>query len=175
MKLFTNKKQAYIFAAAGAVAIIFACARGIPMQKAYADIKNKAGQQESINGLNSKNIATIDTLKKQYAQLHVHGADFDLRVPKGRDLGNFLQQITKIMSDLRLQDQLVAPGTDEKADDVTCIPLNMKCKGKLADIFAFYQALNNMPRLIRIEQVTLSSSQDDIDILMETKAVIFYR
>ena len=52
----------------------------------------------------------------------------------------------------------------------------MQCKGRLTQIFNFYECLQALDRLVRIEQVKLSNDAGyNGQVSMETKAIIYYR
>ena len=62
------------------------------------------------------------------------------------------------------------------AKNLNCIPVTMKCKGKLARIRGFYKALQGLDRLVRIENFELTNDRDfDGIVTMQTEAVIYYR
>ena len=56
------------------------------------------------------------------------------------------------------------------------IPLTLECKGSLEQIFAFFQSLENMDRLIRIEEVTLENDTDfNAVVKLKAKANVYYQ
>jgi len=80
------------------------------------------------------------------------------------------------MNEHNLMGQVIAPRKEVKAEKLNCIPVNMQCKGKLAQIFEFYRRLQGLDRLVRIEQVKLTNDSDyDGQVSMEARAVIYYR
>ena len=63
-----------------------------------------------------------------------------------------------------------------EAEKFNCIPVSMRCKGRLRQLFNFYGRLQTLDRLVRIEQVKLSNDPGyGGQVSMETKAVIYYR
>jgi len=77
---------------------------------------------------------------------------------------------------LNLGKELVQPGKELRSPQLTCIPVSMRCKGNLKQIFEFFTALQASERLIRIEQVKLVNDNDFTgDVTMQTEAVIYYR
>jgi len=52
----------------------------------------------------------------------------------------------------------------------------MQCKGGVEQIFEFFKSLQNLDRLVRIEQIKLVNDQDFTgQASMQTKAVVYYR
>ena len=71
---------------------------------------------------------------------------------------------------------MIEPRKEIKAEKLNCIPVNMRCKGRLTQIFEFYRRLQTMDRLIRIEQVKLFNDSDfGGEVGMEAMAFIYYR
>lgn len=69
----------------------------------------------------------------------------------------------------------MTPEVEIKADNLSCIPINMQCKGTLIQIFQFYKRLQSIDRLVRIEQVKLVNDVGLTgQVSMETRALIFY-
>jgi type IV pilus assembly protein PilO len=103
-------------------------------------------------------------------------ANFEDNVPAERALGLFLNQIASIMTEHALTDQEVVPGNEIAVDNLNCIPVQMQCKGSLQGVFGFFNDLQRLGRLVRIEKVELKDDGNFLGhITMQTKAVIFYR
>ena len=79
------------------------------------------------------------------------------------------------MSDTKLSEQFIEHGTETQAGVLNCIPVNMRCKGKLTQLFEFHRALQRLDRSVRIEQVELVNEADfGGEVSMQTKAFIYY-
>jgi len=101
---------------------------------------------------------------------------YEANIPEQRALGTFLSRVANLMDEHNLREQVIAPGEEIKADGLGCIPVDMRCKGKLAQIFEFFRGLQRSDRLVRIEQVKLLNDSDfSGEVSMETRAVIYYR
>lgn len=117
----------------------------------------------------------LPILREQLQKLQAEASDYEASVPAEQSLGTFLQQITRLMTEHNLTDQVVAPGAEIRAEGLHCIPVDVKCKGKLAHLFEFYRRLQSMDRLVRIEHVELVNDPDFTGkVSMQTKAVVYY-
>ena len=68
------------------------------------------------------------------------------------------------------------PGQELETDELNCIPVHMNCTGTLTGVFGFFNDLQGLRRLVRIEKVTLTNDREfSGTVTMETDAVIFYR
>jgi Tfp pilus assembly protein PilO len=120
--------------------------------------------------------ALIPELKQQRDRLSVQLAPFDQKIPTGRNFAQLWQQIADVMNACNLSDQLVQPGLELKSDRLCSIPLTIECKGTLEQIFAFFQSLEGIDRLIRIEEVKLENDAAfDAAVKLSAKASVYYQ
>jgi Tfp pilus assembly protein PilO len=118
----------------------------------------------------------LPLLKEQLLELQRELENYEANIPERSNIGVFLQRIAGLMNEHNLKEHVIEPREEIKAEKLNCIPVNMKCKGRLTQIFEFYRRLQGMDRLIRIEQVKLFNDSDfNGEVGMEAKAVIYYR
>ena len=102
--------------------------------------------------------------------------NFEANIPEQRDLGAFVHEIADLMNQYKLKEQEISPRPEIEADGLNCIPVSIRCKGNLTQIFKFNQRLQELSRLIRIQQVGLVNDSDFTgEVLMDTDVVIYYR
>lgn len=176
MLLFQERKQILIFAAAVAIVGGFVLLRYLPLRKARDAIASRRAAAESIIRKARGQQKQIPALAKQLADLQKKVENFEENVPSHRGLGVFLQQIAGLMSKHNLGNQLIEPGKETETGELRCIPVNIRCRGRLSQIFEFYKSLRDLERAIRIGQVELTNQSDfSGEVGMETKATIYYR
>jgi Tfp pilus assembly protein PilO len=148
----------------------------MPIQNRLKQIKrSREAQQIAI----SKGIAEskqVPALKEELEKLQETVGNFEASIPTERALGEFLHEIAELMNEYGFLEQEVQPGREIRAGAVSCIPINMQCKGTLGQIFKFFRSLQAMDRLVRIEQAELvNDSAFSGQVSMQAKAVIYYR
>ena len=149
----------------------------------YFPLKEKVRQAEQAKAVKALAIAKtfaerkqLPILQEQLLQLQDRVANYHENVPVQRDLGVFLRTIADLMNEHNLKEQVLAPGKEIQADELRCVPIDIQCRGNLAQFFEFYKTLQKLDRLVRIERVELKNDSDfDGDVSMKTKAVIYYR
>jgi Tfp pilus assembly protein PilO len=118
----------------------------------------------------------LSMLKQQLQKVQSELEDYEANIPDQRALGIFLRRIATLMNEHNLREQDIEPHEEVKGDEFCCIPLSMRCKGKLSQMFEFYKQLQGLDRLVRIERVKLVNGKDfSGEVSMETEAVIYYR
>jgi Tfp pilus assembly protein PilO len=102
-------------------------------------------------------------------------AQYETRLPQQRDMGQFLEDMSELMSKHGLAKQVMMPLEGTQVGDVSCLPITLRCQGPLTQVFGFYRDLADLGRLVRVLQVSLEND-DLLGIVgMEAQIVIFYR
>ena len=171
-----NKQQLAICVVAAMLIADFLWFGCLPLWKTRRAIKQTETALKGVIAKGAVSSRQLPVLKEQLQKLQEMVSNYELNVPAQRDLGGFLQQIANLMTEHNLSEQMVAPDKEIEAEGLSCIPIRMKCKGRLAQLFQFYKRLQRLDRLVRVEHVKLVNDSDfSGEVSMETKAVIYYR
>jgi Tfp pilus assembly protein PilO len=174
--LFRERQQTVIFVLGGVIVGGFILLRYLPLQKRIRAVEQSLASQRLVIAKASAESQQTAMVKEQLLQLQKAVENYEANIPAQRALGEFLHRIANLMNEHNLQEQLVQPGSETKADELNCIPISMRCKGSLKQIFEFFKSLEKLDRLVRIEEVKLLNDRDfSGEVSMETKAVIYYR
>lgn len=174
--LFRERKQIAICVAAGAMVTAFVMFRYLPLRQRIEAVRQKKAAQRLVISKASMEKVQIPVLKEQLLKLRQTVENYKVNIPAKNDFGVFLQQIADLMSKHNLREQVIAPGKEIVARGLTCIPVDMKCKGTLAQVFEFHKQMQKLDRLVRIEQIKLDNDRDfSGEVSMQTKVVIYYR
>jgi Tfp pilus assembly protein PilO len=173
---FRKRQQLMIFVAAGVTIGGFGLFRGLPLRRRIKALRQTKAAQTLTIAKGTADGKQLPLLKEQLLELQRELESYEANIPERSDIGVFLQRIAVLMNEHNLRGQMIEPRKEIKAEKLNCIPVNMKCKGGLTQIFEFYRRLQGMDRLIRIEQVKLFNDSDfSGELAMEAKAVIYYR
>ncbi len=165
-----------IFVAAGVIIGGFGLFRYLPLRRKIKALRQTKTAQALTIAKGTADGKQLPLLKEQLLELQRELENYEANIPERSDIGVFLQRIAGLMNEHNLRGQVIEPRKEIKAEKLNCIPVNMKCKGRLTQIFKFYRQLQGMDRLIRIEQVKLFNDSDfSGEVGMEAKAVIYYR
>ena len=77
----------------------------------------------------------MPAVREQLQHMRTAAEKYELQIPVQRELGEFMQNVAKLMNDLDLKGQMIQPGREIHTGELKCIPVNMQCKGKLSQIF----------------------------------------
>jgi len=128
-------------------------------------INTAVAQAEALSTLEERHRETVQIVKR-----------YEDCVPTESALGVFLGQIANIMTQHQLTDEEVEPGREVAAGQLNCIPVQMNCTGTLSAIFGFFNDLQSLQRLVRIEKIVLRNGPKfSGTVSMQAEAIIFYR
>ena len=174
--MFRDKKQIIIFIIAIVIIGGFILLRYLPLQKKMKSVKKAKTEQMLTIAKGVSDSKQLSLFVEQLQKLRNKLENYEQNIPKQRDHGLFMQQIFELMKQNNLKEQVIVPLQEIEAEGLICIPINMECKGKLAQIFNFYKRLQEQDRLIRIKQIKFENSNTfNGEISMEAEIVIFYR
>ncbi len=174
--LFRERQQLTICVITGVIVGGFVLFRYLPLRskmKAISQIKSAQALTIAKGAADNKQMLLLN---EQLLELQRELENYDENIPEQSDIGVFMDKIADLMNEHNLGEQVIEPHKEIKAEKLNCIPVKMQCKGKLARIFEFYRLLQELDRLVRIEQVKLSNDSDfNGEISMEARAVIYYK
>lgn len=148
----------------------------LPLRKKMSTIKQAKAEQVLTIARGMADAGQRPVLQAQLQEMRTELQDYEAKIPDQRDFGSFFGKITDLMNQYNLKEQSIEPGDVVEADKFNCIPVSMQCSGRLTQLFDFYERLQALDRLIRIERIKLSNDAGyNGQVSMETKAVIYYK
>lgn len=178
LKINLTKQQVIVYGITAAVAIasLLVMVRWIPMRKEIKQLTQKKNEQKYVIEKAAAESKNLELIRKKLDSMQEECAAFDLQLPNNRDLGEFLQQISDLMDEHKLTDQQVEPGKNIKNEKLACIPVEIRCKGKMKQLFEFTKALSDLDRLIRVDSMEFSNDTNfNGDVTITAKTRIYYK
>jgi len=173
MKL--DKQQLIILALSAVILCGFGVFQYIPIARQKHAIGVQMKQQDQLSNMIYSQSVLLPELKHQEKQLLEELTPFSKKIPQGRNFAPLWQQIADVMNEYQLTDQLVQPGEELKSERLCSIPLTLECRGSLEQLFAFFQAMENMDRLVRFEEIKFENDSDfNAVVKLNAKANVYY-
>lgn len=174
--LFRERKQIAICVAAAVITAAFLLFCYLPLQKRIKAAEKAEASQRRFITKASMEKAQMPALREQLLKLRKTVGNYQASIPSQTDLGVFLQQMADLMSKHNLKEQVIVPGKEIVTKKLSCIPVDMQCKGKLAQVFEYYKGMQGLDRLVRIEKIEFINDSDfSGEVSMRAKVVIYYR
>lgn len=162
--------------AVGALAIAFMFLQYLPLYEKTKSLKAANIKLLAENAAASVRQEVLPQINAEIEKAKGEIGDFDAKIPVGRSHGEFLQNLTSVMQKQGLEEISVVPGAEIETSDLSKIPVSIRCKGKLVQVFRFFKSLEGFERIIQIENVRLTGDgKFDGSVAMEAKMNVFYR
>jgi Tfp pilus assembly protein PilO len=94
-------------------------------------------------------VRQVDEMKNRYRNL-------DRRLPKQKELGGFLREISANLLQARLVNQMIEPGKPDQEDLYHTLPIMMKFQGNYLSLANFLKRIDDMERLTRVQKMSIS-------------------
>lgn len=109
----------------------------------------------------------VEAMKRRYK-------DFDRRLPKRKELGGFLREISSHLAGEGLSNQLIEPGNPSQAKLFHTLPIIMRFHGRYLDLAAFLKQLESMERLTRVQKLKVVRSKETNTLDIEMQINIYF-
>lgn len=170
-----RRQQAWVCVIAGLFLCDFILCAYFPSQQRLASLKQAKTEQRRTIDMAAGQAGELPGLKVRLRDTQRRVEQFEGSVPSDNALGAFLQQVTALMAEQKLTDQVVLPDEEVESGELGCIPIRMSCQGTLENLFGFFNKLQTMDRLVRIETVKIENDPGfSGQLTMQTEAFIFY-
>ena len=171
-----RKQQVWVCIIAGLFLCDFILCGYLPSQQRLTSLLQAREHQRNAIHMAAAQGAELPGLKTRLRDTEAIVDRFEACVPADSALGAFLQRITAVMAAHELTDPVVLPGKEQEAEDLGCIPIHMTCQGTVTSLFDFFNTLETLDRMVRIDKVTLENDSDFTGKLtMQAEAYIFYQ
>jgi Tfp pilus assembly protein PilO len=171
-----KSKQFVMSIAVVMLAVAFVFFQFLPLNKKARDLKAANAKLISENTISNAFIEAVPQLKEQIEKTKRDIGDFDAKIPHGRSHGIFLQNLAEVMQQQGLTELVIQPGIEVETSELSGIPIDIRCKGKLVQIFKFFKSLESFERVVRVGEITLTNDNKLEGVLaMNARVEIFYR
>ena len=171
-----EKQQLIIIAAAIAVGGWFVFGQYLPNERAISELKAAKLERTIINNQAASGANNIPLFRERLKTLQEEIGNYGSQITDGPELGKFLQQIAEVMNECGLGEQMIQPGKEYPAGELVCIPIDIKCKGSLKQIFNFFKEIEQFSRVMQIQKVELlNDSKLNGEIALAAEVNIFYQ
>ncbi len=116
----------------------------------------------------------VSDLFRQVQEMKVRYKDFDRRLPKQKELGSFLHEISTEMSDEKLANQLIEPGKPAREDLFHALPIIMKFNGSFLSLTSFLERIDRMERLTRVQKLVVADDPKTQKLDIELQLNIYF-
>jgi len=105
----------------------------------------------------------IQEMKERYNER------WEKRLPKRKELGAFLREISENLEREDLAGKLIEPGSPKKEELYHTLPILMRFQGSFTAFANFLERLDKMQRLTRIQKVQITADTKQVPALLDVQ------
>lgn len=170
-----QRQQMLILVSAGLLVGGFVLFRYLPLRKQTKILRQSIADRQALISQAAAKRQQLPLMQQKLSKFQERVENYEKNIPVQIDIGGFLGKVADLMTQHNLTEQVIQPKEEVAVEKLNCIPVTMKCSGSLAQIRQFYQSLNDMDRLVRVEKFELTNDRDFAgQVSMVTEAVIYY-
>ena len=171
-----ERKQQLILMSIAVMCVLFVLLSYIPLSNAKKSIYQDRIRYGNEHAVVSSQVEVLPLITEEKTRLERYVGNYESKIPSERKFASLWEQITDLMKEHGLKEQLIQPGEQIEGEELICIPISIQCSGKPNQVFALFRSLESFERLMRIDKLELSRSQsDEGQIDAKAQACVYYR
>lgn len=127
----------------------------VPQWRKLQDARAKIALEQCRMVEDAGMAAGVPDLVRQVQAMKKRYSNFDHRLPKRKELGGFLREISSNLTEESLSNQLIEPGTPLRAQLFHTLPIVLRFQGSYLSLASFLKRLDHMERLTQVEKLSV--------------------
>ncbi|MFP4054360.1 MAG: type 4a pilus biogenesis protein PilO [Phycisphaerae bacterium] len=167
--MFKSKRDNIILAGvlaalvAGAVLGVY-----LPQSARKKEIRQRIDLEEISLQQTEHKIAVVPTMAKRVEAMRREYSDFDRKLPKRKELGEFLRQINNSLSEQNLSNHLIQTGKTELEGQFHRLPITMRFSGGYLPLCTFLDRMAKTKRLAQVRKLVVNNARENqLDISLQ--------
>jgi len=119
-------------------------------------------------------VAVVPELIRQVQEMKALYKDFDRRLPKQKELGGFLREISTKLAEEKLTNQIIEPGNPVREELFHTLPIIMRFEGDYLSLASFLNGVGSMQRLMRVEKLNACLNERTHSLDLELQMNIYF-
>lgn len=120
-----------------------------------------------------KQAVNLDALKQQKIQVEKYVGMLEKQLPSKAQMDALLTDINNAGTGRGLQFELFKPGSVVAKDYYAELPISIRLAGSYHDIGAFTSDISNLPRIVTLNNMTITGNEKTGTLVLETTAKTF--
>jgi len=146
----------------------------VPQGKRLDELRTAIATQELELSVNAAKAAVVPNLLQRIESMKLRYKDFDRRLPKRRELGGFLREISGRLNQEDLSNQLIEPGNPSREELFHTLPIIMRFKGSYLALASFLKRIDRMERLTRVQTLKIARDKKGGGLDIELQMNIYF-
>jgi len=143
-----------------------------PQGRQLYELRTQIATRQNVLESDAQKVAVVPEMLRQVQEMKQRYRDFDRKLPKRKELGGFLREISGNLSEERLANQLIEPGNPSREELFNTLPIVMKFRGSYLSLASFLKRLDEMQRLSRVEKLKIDCNAKDDSAALDIEVLL---
>ncbi|MAD81238.1 MAG: type 4a pilus biogenesis protein PilO [Pirellulaceae bacterium] len=175
MKKTTPKARSFVLTVSiGGLVLLYAFFVFLPTSRSIAKTRSALNEKRQFIVATQQDYTQIGAIQKDLKNTKDWVAAWKHSSPKRNNLGGFFRDVAEISRESGTQVKRITPDEFEELRSLSRHPVRLDTAGRFNEIFAFVQALEQMPFTVWIDRLQLqSSSEASEELTCELSLTVF--
>lgn len=146
----------------------------LPQGRRLEELRSQKASKLMAMEADSQKVSVVPSLLRQIEALKGRFRDFDRRLPKHKELGGFLGEISSNLSEENLADPEIVPGNPTAEELFHTLPILMRSRGSYLSVAGFLDRISKMQRLTRVHTLRIARDAKDDRPKIEMQLNIYF-
>jgi len=146
----------------------------MPQGRKLDNLRNQlTAQKESLKS-DAKEASVVPSIHLQVQQMRSRYRGWNRKLPKQKELGHFLREISTELTYENLSSQVIEPGKPTREELFHTLPIIMRFNGSYLSLTSFLKRIYRMERLACVQRIKVSKAPDKKDVDIELQLNIYF-
>ena len=127
-----------------------------PQSRAMTDIRRQIEAEKTAAANFAAKVAVVPDLRRQVEEMKARYKNYDRRMPKQKELGEFLTEISENLDKEQLDNHLIEAGGTTREEEFHTLPITMQFQGNYLSLASFLKRIDSMERLTRVQKLHIT-------------------
>ena len=146
----------------------------LPQSRELGRLQDEIASREASLATDAAKAAVLPAMLRQVRMMQAHYKNFDQKLPKQKDLGEFLTEVSKNMGSVGLSNQLIEPGGATRETLFHTMPIIMRFRGSYLSLADLLQRIDGMERLTRVRRMHIKTDPKSDELDIEVQMNIYF-
>jgi Tfp pilus assembly protein PilO len=146
----------------------------VPLTSRLNDLRAEVSRTEAKIAEDKVSADRIEPLRREVDESRRQFKDFDRRLPRQQELGEFLREISNTAQEQHLESQRIQPGSPTRDKLYNRMPIILNFNGSFTDVVGFLEGLGKLTRLTRIERIEMKPTGEGQNLQVEMQVNIYF-
>ncbi len=147
----------------------------LPQGEELQAVRHRMVSQRLAMDADAEKAAVVPQMVREINAMQRRYKGFERRMPKRKELGGFLREISSILASERLSNQLTEPGNPTREELFHTLPIIMKFQGSYLSLASLLERIDGMERLTRVQKLSIARDRKGEDLNIEVQMNIYFK